>query len=246
MKLAEPGPGEPARPCLTLVPGSPQPRCRPAQPPRGPAASPPPTGAGQAGSPPPSHRELPRPAGEGGPEPVSELWADHGRALLRFACKLTLGDRHKAEDIVQETLLRAWRHPEITRTGPGPLRPWLFTIARRIAIDMWRRTRPHDTPSHRQPGDPGLPDLPDPTNAIDQAITALDVRAALAILTPAHRQVITELYFHSHSVAETAAIIGIPPGTVKSRAHYATRQLRQALTTSRAATTHPTQHRLTA
>jgi RNA polymerase sigma-70 factor (ECF subfamily) len=235
MKLAEPGPGEPARPCLTLVIGSPPPFRQPAQPP-----------SGDAASPPPGHGERPRAAGAGEPEPVSELWADHGRALLRFACKLTLGDRYKAEDIVQETLLRAWRHPEITRTGPGPLRPWLFTIARRIAIDMWRRTRDHDIPSHRQPGDPGHPDLPDPTDAIDQAITALDVRAALATITPAHREVITELYFHNHSVAETAAILGVPPGTVKSRAHYATRQLRRALTTHRPATTHPTQHRLTA
>jgi RNA polymerase sigma-70 factor (ECF subfamily) len=175
------------------------------------------------------------------PEPVSELWARHGRALLRFACKLTLGDRQRAEDIVQETLLRAWRHPEITGNGRAPLRPWLFTVARRIAIDMWRaRTRDPD-----QPGDP-CPDLPDPTDPIDSAITALDVRNALATLSPAHRRVITELYFNSRSVAETADILGIPPGTVKSRAHYATRQLRHALTDPRTATARPSEQRLTA
>ncbi|HEV2372153.1 MAG TPA: sigma-70 family RNA polymerase sigma factor [Streptosporangiaceae bacterium] len=160
-----------------------------------------------------------------GRDPVSELWAAHGRALLRFACKLTLGDQHKAEDIVQETLMRAWRHPEITSAGPAPLRPWLFTIARHIAIDMWRA---HSRGIEETP-DPGHTDVPDPADPIKQAITAVDVRGALATLTPAHRQIITEIYYRNRSVAETAAILGIPPGTVKSRAHYATRHLRDAL-----------------
>jgi RNA polymerase sigma-70 factor, ECF subfamily len=179
--------------------------------------------------------EPPRPVARH--EPLSELWAAHGQALLRFACKLTVGDRQRAEDIVQETLVRAWRHPEITSADPAPLRPWLFTVARRIAIDMWRaRSRGPDETS-----DIGHTDVPDPVDPVEQAITALDVGKALATLTPAHREVITELYYHNHSVAETAVILGIPPGTVKSRAHYATRQLRHALTRRPA-----TQRRLTA
>jgi RNA polymerase sigma-70 factor, ECF subfamily len=179
------------------------------------------------------------PPGSDAPEPVSELWARHGRALLRFACKLTLGDRYRAEDIVQETLLRAWRHPEIIGTGSGALRPWLFTIARRIAIDMWRaRAR-----GPEESGDP-CPDVPDPADQIEVAITALDVRNALAALTPAHRDVISELYFNNHSVAEAAVILGVPEGTVKSRAHYATRQLRQVLTATRQAAPAAQQRRI--
>jgi RNA polymerase sigma-70 factor, ECF subfamily len=174
---------------------------------------------------------VPAPAGPGpaspaaAAEPVSELWRTHGSALLRFAQKLTLGDRQRAEDIVQETLLRAWRHPEVLGTGRVPIRPWLFTVARRIAIDMWRtRARTDEIP------DGGQPDLPDPADCIECVVTAIDVRAALAALSPPHRQIIIEIYYNNHSVAETAAILGIPPGTVKSRAHYATRQLRRALT----------------
>jgi RNA polymerase sigma-70 factor, ECF subfamily len=162
------------------------------------------------------------------PEPISEVWRTHGSALLRFAQKLTLGDRQRAEDIVQETLLRAWRHPEVLGTGRTPIRAWLFTVARRVAIDMWRvRARTEEIADGRQP------DLPDPADCIEQTITALDVRAALATLSAPHRQVIIEMYYHNHSVAETAGLLGIPAGTVKSRAHYATRQLRRVLAASR-------------
>jgi RNA polymerase sigma-70 factor, ECF subfamily len=174
------------------------------------------------------------------PEPVSELWRIHGRALQQFAQKLTLGDRQRAEDIVQETLLRAWRHPEILGSGRAPIRPWLFTVARRIAIDMWRaRARTEEI------ADGKLPDLADPADCIERAIIGLDVRTALATLSRPHRQIIIEIYYHNRSVDETAAILGIPPGTVKSRAHYATRQLRRALTptpaTTPAASTPPPQ-----
>ena len=162
------------------------------------------------------------------PEPVSELWRNHRNALMRFACKLTLGDWQRAEDIVQETLLRAWRHPEVLGTGRGPIRPWLFTVARRVAIDMWR-ARAHT----EEIADGNQPDMPDPSDCIEQTITGLDVRAALGTLSAPHRQVIVEIYYNNRSVAETSRLLGIPPGTVKSRAHYATRQLRRVLATSR-------------
>jgi RNA polymerase sigma-70 factor (ECF subfamily) len=161
------------------------------------------------------------------PEPVSELWRNHGLALMRFACKLTVGDWQRAEDIVQETLLRAWRHPEVVGTGRTPIRPWLYTVARRVAIDMWRaRARTEEVVDGEQP------DMPDPSDCIEQSITGLDVRAALTTLSAPHRRVIVEMYYNNRSVAETARILGIPPGTVKSRAHYATRQLRRVLSPS--------------
>lgn len=155
---------------------------------------------------------------------IGKLWRLHGPALRRFALKLTLGDRQRAEDIVQEALLRAWRHPEVVDGREQLIRPWLFTVTRHVAIDMWRsRSRTDEVMDGEQT------DLPDPAQSIEQTATALDVRAAIARLTPEHRQVIVEMYYLGRPVAEIAQSLRIPEGTVKSRAYYGLRQLRRLL-----------------
>jgi RNA polymerase sigma-70 factor (ECF subfamily) len=160
-------------------------------------------------------------------EAMTELWRRHGTALLRFALKLTLGDKQRAEDIVQETMLRAWRHPEVVGDGDLAVRPWLITVTRRVAIDMWRaRARIEETT------DDAETDRPDPAERIEQAVTALDVHAALAQLTPEHREVIVAMYLQGRSVAEVSDALGIPAGTVKSRTYYGLRQLRRLLSTA--------------
>lgn len=155
---------------------------------------------------------------------IRELWRLHGTALIRFALKLTLGDRQRAEDIVQETLVRAWHHPEVVDGREHLVRPWLFTVTRRVAIDMWRaRSRTDEVL-----GD-GQTDQPDPAESIEQVATALDVRAAIAQLTPEHRQVVVEMYYLGRPVTEIARSLRIPEGTVKSRAYYGLRHLRRLL-----------------
>jgi RNA polymerase sigma-70 factor, ECF subfamily len=155
---------------------------------------------------------------------MREVWRLHGATLMRFALKLTLGDQQRAEDIVQEAMVRAWRHPEVVGSGQWAIRSWLFTVTRHIAIDMWRaRSRTDEIISDERT------DVADPAEPIEQVITALDVRAALSKLTAEHRQVIVEMYFHGRSVAEIAGTLSIPPGTVKSRAYYGLRQLRQVM-----------------
>jgi RNA polymerase sigma-70 factor, ECF subfamily len=166
--------------------------------------------------------QLAAPTADG--EALRELWRTHSTALLRFAVRLTLGDRQRAEDIVQETLLRAWRHPEVVGSGQQAIRPWLFTVTRNVAIDMWRAwSRIEEVIDDRRT------DRPDSAEHIEQAVTGLDVRAALAQLTPEHRQVIVEMYYQGRSVAEISDKLGIPPGTVKSRTYYGLRQLRRVL-----------------
>jgi RNA polymerase sigma-70 factor (ECF subfamily) len=155
---------------------------------------------------------------------MAVVWELHGAALMRFALKLTLGDKQRAEDIVQETMVRAWRHPEVVGSGRRAIRSWLFTVTRRVAIDMWRaRSRTDEVIDDQQA------DLADPAEPIEQVITALDIRAALSKLTLEHRQVIVEMYCHGRSVAEIADALHIPAGTVKSRAYYGLRQLRQVM-----------------
>jgi RNA polymerase sigma-70 factor (ECF subfamily) len=153
------------------------------------------------------------------------LFDQHAPALLSYALRLVDGDRGRAEDVVQETLLRAWRHPEAMAPDRGSPRPWLFAVARRIVVDAHRRrrARPHEV------GDDVLALIPTQDDDVDRALDAWLVADALDALSPAHREVLVQTYFAGRSVGEAARVLGIPPGTVKSRTHYALQALRLAL-----------------
>lgn len=159
-------------------------------------------------------------------EPVLRaLFDEHGAALLGFATRLVGGDREHAEDIVQETLLRAWRHPESLAGERGDLRPWLFTVARHIAIDAHRRRQNRV----QEVGDGGLDAVAEQRDDIEHALEHWLVSDALASLSPPHREVLVQTYLQDRSVAQAAVVLGVPVGTVKSRTHYALRALRLAL-----------------
>ena len=153
---------------------------------------------------------------------VRALYAEHAGPLLRYALHLTSGDRQRAEDIVQETLLRAWMHPDAIADRPA--RPWLFAVARNLAVDAYRarRARPHEV------GEAALELVPAPDEA-DRALESWAVADAVKALRPDHRRVLLETYYRGKSVAEAAAALGVPPGTVKSRTFYALRALKLAL-----------------
>jgi RNA polymerase sigma-70 factor, ECF subfamily len=150
------------------------------------------------------------------------LHDEHAGALWSYVVRLT-GDRGRAEDVVQETLLRAWRHPDVLDQSTGSARAWLFTVARRIVIDEWRATRSRPEYVTANPPEQAVADLADQT--VDTAI----VSAALRSLSREHREVLLECYYRGASVADAAARLGVPPGTVKSRTHYALRALRASL-----------------
>lgn len=150
------------------------------------------------------------------------LYAEHAGPLLRYAIHLMSGDRQRAEDIVQETLLRAWQHPEAIADRPA--RPWLFAVARNLAIDAYRarQARPMEV------GEAALEVMSVPDGA-DRALESWAVADALGALRSEHRGVLLETYYRGKSVAEAAVALGVPAGTVKSRAFYALRALRLAL-----------------
>lgn len=152
------------------------------------------------------------------------LYEQHAAPLLAYALRLTGGDRGRSEDIVQETLLRAWRHPEALDPDRGPVRSWLFTVARNVAVDAHRARRARPT----EIGDEALALVP-AVDEIEQALDTWLVADALATLSPDHRAVLVETYYRGRSVAEAAAVLGVPAGTVKSRTFYALRALRLAL-----------------
>ena len=153
---------------------------------------------------------------------LRELHKRHAGALWSYALRLT-GDRGRAQSVVQETLLRAWRDPRILDPESGSQRSWLCTVARNIVIDEWRTTRwSPETEIGRIPGQP-VGDASEP--AVDRHL----VVAALGRLTQEHRHVLRECYFRGSSVPEAAHALGIAPGTVKSRTYYALRALRLAI-----------------
>ncbi|HEX3650588.1 MAG TPA: sigma-70 family RNA polymerase sigma factor [Pseudonocardiaceae bacterium] len=159
---------------------------------------------------------------------VRSVYEEHGRALLAYATRLT-GDSAMAEDIVQETLVRAWKHPEVLVNGKGSVRGWLLTVARNIITDRARARSVRPVEVAESPVTP-----PVARDHADSVVDSMVVIEALHQLSGHHRDVLIELYFRGRSVTETADVLGIPPGTVKSRSHHALRALREAFGASRA------------
>lgn len=153
---------------------------------------------------------------------LTALYDAHAIPVWRYVVSLT-GDHAGADDVVQETLLRAWRTPRVMSDDPASLRSWMYTVARNLVIDEARSARRR----HELPVD----ELPERArdDDTDAMFDALLVEEALSTLTPDHRAVIVSAYYGGRSVAQTAEELGIPAGTVKSRLHYAVRALRLAL-----------------
>ncbi|GAB3971260.1 sigma-70 family RNA polymerase sigma factor [Streptomyces sparsus] len=163
---------------------------------------------------------------------VRALYEQHGPLLLRFATRLLGGDWHRAEDVVQEAAVRAWRNEERFGAAPDGLRPWLFTVVRNLVIDDHRARQAR--PVERHPAHFALSATGPEAEAVDlveRALTAQVVAEALRDLTDQQREILAHTYFLGHSVAQVSQALGIPGGTVKSRTFYAMRALRTALAT---------------
>lgn len=158
-------------------------------------------------------------------ELIRLLYEEHAGPLLMFVLRLTGGDRQRAEDVVQETLLRAWRNAHRLGTqGQPSLRPWLVTVARRIVIDEHRseQARPAET------YDRDLESFAE-SDETDRVLRMMTVTDALRALSPSHREILISTYFRGRTVPEAAQELGLPLGTAKSRVYYALRALRATL-----------------
>ena len=151
------------------------------------------------------------------------LHDEHAASLWGYCLRLTGGDHARAQDVVQETLLRAWRNRVVLDNPPPAVRAWLFTVARNIVIDEWRTKRARSEFPVADVPDDGVDDH------TDQLLLSWVVAEALTRLSSEHRAVLQECYYGGRSVAEAARRLGVPEGTVKSRTHYALRALRLAL-----------------
>lgn len=156
-------------------------------------------------------------------ELMRALHSDHAAALWSYALSLTGGNTARAEDVVQETLLRAWKHPKVLDQSQGSARAWLFTVARRIAIDDWRSAATRSEVTTDAPPEQPVPD------DTERALQGWLVAEALGQLSDRHREVLVLCFFQGYSVADAARRLGVAEGTVKSRTHYALRALKMAL-----------------
>jgi len=168
------------------------------------------------------------PTGPVTPLQLDALLTDHSRVLLAYIESL-VNDHHLAEDIVQETLIRAWRNAAGLSPARGSVRGWLLTVARNLAIDRIRSASSrHESVGTGQHPE-SLPGRVHPDHA-DQVVAAQVTADLLAGLSPEHRDVIRHTCLDGWTAKETARVLGIPIGTVKSRRHYALSVLRRRIT----------------
>jgi RNA polymerase sigma-70 factor, ECF subfamily len=153
---------------------------------------------------------------------IRRLYAEHGADLFRYALGLTGGDSHRAEDLVQEAMLRAWR-----TCGDRPIRSprsWLFSTVRNLAVDAYRARQSRPTEA-----DQASLDSLTVADTTDRTAEAVDMAEALAMLRPEHREAIVEVFYRGSSMTQAATALGIPAGTVKSRMYYGLKALRLVL-----------------
>jgi RNA polymerase sigma-70 factor, ECF subfamily len=154
---------------------------------------------------------------------IRQLYAHHALALRRYIERFC-PDRASADDIVQETFIRAWRHLPQLSSGDFPVRPWLFRVARNLLIDADRAARSRPITVRAQAGEDGRDDT-----GLDRVLDQQLVADALDQLSPAHRTVLVETFYRGRTLAKVARQLGIPDSTARSRLHYALRALRRQL-----------------
>src|ERR1700737_4126744 len=157
--------------------------------------------------------------------PMRLLYNRHAAALWRYVSRLTR-DPVRSEDIVQETLLRAWEHPEVTDDSERSAQAWLFTVARNMVIAEPRSSRFRNEVSSLDGS--AAPEQASP-DEVNSALDRLLIGEALAQLSPDHRAVVRRSYYLGWTTSQIADDLGVAEGTVKSRLHYAVRALRLTL-----------------
>jgi RNA polymerase sigma-70 factor (ECF subfamily) len=153
------------------------------------------------------------------------LYARHNVRVYRFVLRM-LRDTTAAEDLVSQVFLDVWRTASQFE-GRSQVSTWLLSIARFKALTALRQRKYEDID---QDDVMEIADQADtPEASLDRSRTSAILRACVAKLSPAHREIVNLVYYHEKSVEEVATLIGIPASTVKTRMFYARKQLAELL-----------------
>ena len=154
---------------------------------------------------------------------IRQLYSHYAKALRGYVGQFC-PDQASADDIVQETFIRAWRHLPQLSADDRPIRPWLYRVARNLLIDANRAAQARPVSVPEQPAEEIGTD-----SGMEAVLDRQLVSAAIQHLSPAHQSVLVETFYRGGTMAAVARELGIPHGTARSRLHYALDALRQHL-----------------
>lgn len=157
----------------------------------------------------------------------AELYDRYSRPMHRYFFRMLGRDASRADDFTQELFLKIIEKPQLYDPA-RPFRTWLYTLAINMCKNEYRRKKPAEIdcsePVELDATDPGLPEQ------LDRELFETNLRLAIDTLGEAQRQCFVLRYQEELSVAEIAAILQCPEGTVKSRLHYALQKVSERLT----------------
>ncbi len=161
----------------------------------------------------------------GDTQALNDLYARHGSAILGFLTS-RLNNRQLAEEVLQDVMLAVWKNAGSFR-GDSKVRTWLYVIARNRAINTQRKRSPEFVQLNEDYGFQS-----EDTGPMERMIKQSNrevVRSAIDQLQEGQKEVLILVFYNQLSGPETAAVLGISEGTVKSRLHRAKHQLKQML-----------------
>jgi RNA polymerase sigma-70 factor (ECF subfamily) len=154
---------------------------------------------------------------------VRQLYTSNASSLLAYTTRI-LADAHHAEDVVQETMLRAWKHSEQLSPDRGSVPGWLNRVARNLALDKIRARNARPTEVEESTSSPDV--VADHSGNVVESVY---LAQALARVSPKHREALMAMYFADRTAGEAAEYLGIPVGTVKTRVYHGLKRLKAVL-----------------
>jgi RNA polymerase sigma-70 factor (ECF subfamily) len=172
-----------------------------------------------------SDEALLRSIANGGRAAMHSIYARHNVRVYRFILRI-VRDAALAEDLTSQVFLDVWRTADQFE-GRSQVSTWLLSIARFKALSALRQRH------HEELDQEDVLEIADgadtPEASLQRNSTSAILRACIAQLSPAHREIIDLVYYHEKSVEEVGEIVGIPRSTVKTRMFYARKQLAELL-----------------